>query len=159
MSQQTFPMTPKGFDTLKTELDDLIRNQRPHIASVIAEAREKGDLKENAEYHAAREQQGFIEAKIKLLQSRIAKAQVIDISNIPNNGKVIFGAKVTLECVESGKTMTFQIVGEDEADVAKGRLSITSPIARSVVGKECDDTVEVKTPEGVIVYDITEVDY
>ena len=130
---------------------------RPQITQAIAEARELGDLKENAEYHAAREQQGMVEARIRDIEGRLQNAQVIDIASIAPTGKVIFGSTVDIANVETDEQVTYQIVGDDEADIKQGKLSVSSPIARALIGKEEGDVVAVKTPSGLIEYEIVEV--
>lgn len=153
------PMTKAGEDALRTELSRLKQIERPRIIQAIAEAREHGDLKENAEYHAAREQQGFCEGRIKDIEAKLSHAQVIDISHIENTGKVIFGVTVTLINLDTDQTVTYQIVGEDEADVKNGKISVTSPIARGLIGKEEGDEVSVTTPGGVVTYEIDTVEH
>lgn len=153
------PMTVAGKKLLEDELDDLKKVQRPKVIAAISEARAHGDLKENAEYHAAREQQGFIEGRIQEIESKLSLAQVIDIATIPNDGKVIFGSTVTIAHAETGEEVTYKIVGEDEADIKHNKISVTSPIARALVGKEVDDEVTVKAPQGEVAYDIISVDY
>lgn len=153
------PMTVAGEKKLRDELEHLKRVERPRITKAIAEAREHGDLKENAEYHAAREQQSFSEGRIQEIESKLSLAQVIDISNIPAGDKVIFGATVTLVNVDTDEEVTYQIVGDDEADVKAGKISVTSPIARGVIGKEVGDSVEIQTPAGVTEFEIDEVEY
>jgi transcription elongation factor GreA len=150
-------MTVQGARALEEELKHLKTELRPQITQAIAEARELGDLKENAEYHAAREQQGMVEARIRDIEGRLQNAQVIDIANIQHTGKVIFGTTVEIANVETDESVTYQIVGDDEADIKRGKLSVSSPIARALVGKEEGDVVAVKTPSGVIEYEIVEV--
>ncbi|MGE4407170.1 transcription elongation factor GreA [Pseudomonas sp.] len=152
-----FPMTVQGARALEEELKHLKTVLRPQITQAIAEARELGDLKENAEYHAAREQQGMVEARIRDIEGRLQNAQVIDIASIAHTGKVIFGTTVDIANVETDEQVTYQIVGDDEADIKQGKLSVSSPIARALVGKEEGDVVAVKTPSGVIEYEIVEV--
>ena len=151
------PMTTKGAQRLRAELDDLKSNKRPAVIQAIAEARAHGDLKENAEYHAAREQQGMVEARIRDIEGRLQNAQVIDVASIPHTGKVIFGTTVEIANVETDETVTYQIVGDDESDIKRGKLSVSSPIARALVGKEEGDVVAVKTPSGLVEYEIVEV--
>lgn len=151
------PMTVQGEAALKEELERLKKVERPAIVKAIAEAREHGDLKENAEYHAAREQQGFCEGRIKEIESKLADSQVIDIGALPETGKVIFGATVSLINVETDEDVTYQIVGEDEADVKSSKISITSPIARALIGKEVGDVAIVKAPGGDVEYEIDAV--
>ncbi|MFV0456038.1 MAG: transcription elongation factor GreA [Pseudomonas sp.] len=152
-----FPMTVQGARALEDELKHLKTVLRPQITQAIAEARELGDLKENAEYHAAREQQGMVEARIRDIEGRLQNAQVIDIASIPHTGKVIFGTTVDIANVDTDEQVSYQIVGDDEADIKQGKLSVSSPIARALVGKEEGDVVAVKTPSGVIEYEIVEV--
>ena len=152
-------MTIEGAATLKEELNKLKSEERPKITLAIKEAREKGDLKENAEYHAAREQQSFMEGRIKDIESRLANAEIIDIKNIPNSGKVIFGSTVMLVNLNDNKKVSYKLVGEDEADLKKGKISITSPLARSLIGKEQDDVIELKMPNGVFEYEISKIRY
>ncbi|MBC8300198.1 MAG: transcription elongation factor GreA [Pelagibacterales bacterium] len=153
------PMTAEGAASLKEELNKLKSEERPKITLAIKEAREKGDLKENAEYHAAREQQSFMEGRIKDIESKLSNAEIIDIKNIPNSGKVIFGSTVMLVNLNDDKKVSYKLVGEDEADLKKGKISITSPLARSLIGKEQDDVIELKTPNGVFEYEISEIRY
>jgi transcription elongation factor GreA len=153
------PMTVAGEKALREELTRLKSVERPRIIQAIAEAREHGDLKENAEYHAAREQQGFCEGRIKDIEAKLSLAQVIDITQIEPTGKVIFGTTVTLLNVDTEHTVTYRIVGEDEADVKQGRLSVTSPIARALIGKDEGDEVSITTPGGVVTYEITTVEH
>lgn len=152
-----FPMTVQGARALEDELKHLKTVLRPQITQAIAEARELGDLKENAEYHAAREQQGMVEARIRDIEGRLQNAQIIDVATIPHTGKVIFGTTVDIANVETDETVTYQIVGDDEADIKQGKLSVSSPIARALVGKEEGDVVVVKTPSGTVEYEIVEV--
>ncbi len=150
------PMTLRGAQALRTELKRLKSEARPAIIKAIAEARSHGDLSENAEYHAAREQQSFIEGRIREIETKLANAEVIDPSKLPNTGKVVFGAVVELED-EGGHHLVYQVVGEDEADIGAGRISITSPIARALVGKSEGDVVDVTAPGGVRSFEIVEV--
>ena len=140
------PMTVRGAEALRAELKKLKSNDRPNIIKAIAEARGHGDLSENAEYHAAREQQGFIEGRIAEIENKLANAEVIEPDKLPNTGRVIFGAVVELEDQDSGERVIYQVVGEDEADIRAGRISITSPIARALVGKLQGDVVDVVAP-------------
>ena len=156
---QQIPMTVRGAELLKEELDFLKNVRRPEIINAIAEAREHGDLKENAEYHAAREQQGFCEGRIQEIEGKLGNAQIIDVTKIPNNGKVIFGATVTLVNTNTDEEVKYRIVGDDEANIKEGLISVNSPIARGLVGKEVDDSVNIKTPGGNIEFDIIEVEY
>jgi len=153
------PLTMRGAEKLREELRILKTVERPKVIEAIAEARAHGDLKENAEYHAAREQQSFIEGRIKEIDGKLSNAQVIDITNINANGRVIFGATVDLFNVESDKEVTYQIVGEDESDIKQGMISVNSPIARALIGKEEGDMADVKAPGGNIEYEILEVKY
>ena len=151
-------MTVEGEKLLREELSLLKTVNRPQISEAIKEAREKGDLKENAEYHAAREQQSFVEGRIKDIEGKLSNAQIIDISRIPVSDKVIFGTTVVV-ADENNKKITYKIVGEDEADLKKGKISVTSPISRALVGKNEGDDVTIKTPSGNIQYEIIEVKY
>lgn len=151
------PMTVQGEKALRAELDQLKTIERPKVIADIAEAREHGDLKENAEYHAAREQQGFIEGRIQELESKLSNCQVIDVTAIPHTGKVIFGTTVSIINIENDKEQRYQIVGDDEADIKCRKLSVNSPIARALIGKEEGDIVAVNTPNGVVEYEIDEV--
>lgn len=153
------PMTVRGEKLLREELDFLKNVRRPEIINAIAEAREHGDLKENAEYHAAREQQGFCEGRIQEIEGKLGNAQIIDVTKIPNAGKVIFGATVTLVNTDNDDEVTYRIVGDDEANIKEGLISVNSPIARGLIGKEVDDTVNIKTPGGNIEFDIIQVEY
>jgi len=150
-------MTVAGAERLRTELNELKTERRPQIIQAIAEAREHGDLKENAEYHAAREQQGFCEGRINEIEGKLADSEIIDISKIPATGRVIFGTTVTLLNLETDQRVTYQIVGEDEADVKAGRISVGSPIARAIMGKEEGEEIVVKAPVGEIEYEIEKV--
>lgn len=152
-----FPMTIQGARALEEELKYLKTVLRPQITAAIATARELGDLKENAEYHAAREQQGMTEARIRDIEGRLSAAQIIDVTTLPYTGKVFFGTTVEIANVETDETVTYQIVGEDEADLKQGKISVTSPIARALVGKEEGEVVVVQTPSGLIEYEIIEV--
>jgi len=154
-----YPMTAKGADILRSELEQLKTVKRPEIVHAIAEAREHGDLKENAEYHAAREQQGFCEGRIQDIEAKLSNAQIIDVSKIANNGKVIFGSTVTIVNVDTDEEVSYQIVGDDESDIKKNLISINSPIARGLIGKSLDDEISITTPGGIIDYDIIKVDY
>lgn len=153
------PLTVKGAEKLRAELEELKTVVRPRIIQAIATAREHGDLKENAEYHAAREQQSFAEGRIKEIEAKLSNAQIIDVTKLDPNGKVVFGATVEIEDLDSGNTVTYQIVGEDEANIKEGRISIGSPIARALIGKETGDVVTVKAPSGNIEYEIISVEY
>jgi transcription elongation factor GreA len=151
------PMTKVGADALEAELEDLKKVQRPRIVQAIAEAREHGDLKENAEYHAAREQQSFCEGRIQEIEGKLSYAQIIDITTIPEGDKVIFGATVDILNVDTDEMVTYQIVGDDEADVKSAKISYSSPIARGLIGKEIGDEVAIQTPAGEVVYEIDSV--
>lgn len=159
MATNRFPMTVAGAQKLKEELEHLKSVERPRIISAIAEARAHGDLKENAEYHAAREQQGFAEGRIQEIEAKLSMAQVIDISKIENNGKVIFGSTVTILNVETDETSVYKIVGEDEANIKESRISVGSPIARGLIGKQEGDLVKIQTPKGAVEYEIDRVEY
>ncbi len=152
-----FPMTKTGESALRKELERLKKVERPRIVQAIAEAREHGDLKENAEYHAAREQQGFNEGRIMEIEGKLGNAQVIDITAIPKTGKVIFGTTIDLVNLETNEKVTYRIVGEDEADVKGSMISVTSPIARALIGKEEGDAVIVRAPAGEVEYEIDQV--
>jgi transcription elongation factor GreA len=149
-------MTVHGAESLRSELKRLKTEARPNVIKAIAEARGHGDLSENAEYHAAREQQGFIEGRIGEIETKLANAEIIDIARFKGTDRVVFGATVELE-VEAGSPLVYQIVGEDEADIRAGRISITSPIARALVGKTAGDVVDVEAPGGVKSYEIVTV--
>lgn len=151
------PMTVQGERALREELERLKKVERPRISRAIAEAREHGDLKENAEYHAAREQQSFAEGRIMDIEGKLSHAQVIDVSAIPPTGKVIFGVTVDLLEVDSGEAVTYRIVGDDEADIGRHLISVNSPIARALIGKEEGETVLVRAPGGDIEYEIDAV--
>jgi transcription elongation factor GreA len=153
------PMTLEGSERLREELVQLKTVLRPQIIQAIATAREHGDLRENAEYHAAKEQQGFTEGRIKEIESKLADAQIIDVTKIKPTGKVIFGATVTLVEVVSGAEKRYKIVGEDESDLKLNKISVMSPIARALVGKSEGDTVVVKAPNGSIEYEIGKVEH
>lgn len=155
---QKIPMTTLGAEKLREELQRLKQVDRPRVINAIAEARAHGDLKENAEYHAAREQQGFIEGRIREIESKLSMAHVIDVTTIEFTGRVIFGSTVSLQN-DAGQSITYQIVGEDEADITVNKISVTSPVARALIGKYEGDTVPVQTPDGAITYEIVEVVY
>ena len=159
MSITKVPMTVKGAEALRDELNQLKSVTRPKITAAIAEAREHGDLKENAEYHAAREQQSFCEGRIKEIEGKLANAEVIDVTKIESSGRVIFGTTVTLYNLETEESVTYQIVGEDESDVAAGKISVVSPIARAIMGKHEGDEVVVRAPAGDLEYEIESVAY
>ena len=157
MSNNRVPMTKQGEQALRDELNRLKSEDRPRVIQAIAEAREHGDLKENAEYHAAREQQSFIEGRIQEIEGKLAAAQVIDVTTMEKTGKVIFGTTVRLINVDTEEEETYQIVGDDEADIKQGRLSVSSPIARALIGKEEGEEVAVQVPSGTVEYEIEEV--
>jgi transcription elongation factor GreA len=153
------PITVNGAELLRDELRRLRSEARPRVIQAIAEARGHGDLKENAEYHAAKEEQGFIEGRILEIESRLANAEIIDVTRLQNNGRVVFGATVGLIDEADGKSVSYRIVGEDEADIAAGLISITSPIARALIGKSLGDVAVVAAPGGERSYEIVKVDY
>ena len=153
------PMTVAGAERLRAELNELKAVQRPKISKAIAEAREHGDLKENAEYHAAREQQSFCEGRITEIEAKLSESEIIDINKIEPTGKVIFGTTVTLFNMDTDESVNYQIVGEDEADLKENKLAVTSPLARCLIGKEEGDIVELKMPEKTIEYEIINVKY
>ena len=155
----TIPLTTRGAEKLKAELQRLKTKDRPAVIAAIAEARSHGDLSENAEYDAAKDRQGFIEGRIKEVEGKLAAAQIIDPAGLDAGGKVVFGATVELEDEDSGDTVTYQIVGEDEADLKQGLINISSPIARALIGKEEGDTAEVQAPGGVTHYEVIGVKY
>ncbi len=153
------PLTVKGAEKLRAELDELKNVKRPQIIEAIATARAHGDLKENAEYHAAREQQSFAEGRIKEIEGKLSNAEIIDVTKLNANGKVVFGTTVDLADEETGEEVTYTIVGEDEADIKQGMISVTSPIARAMIGKEEGDIAVVEAPAGQKEYEIVEVRY
>ncbi len=153
------PMTVRGAEKLREELEYLKTVQRPQIIQAIAEAREHGDLNEHAEYHAAREQQGFCEGRIQEIEAKLSKAQIIDVTKLPKTGRVIFGSTVTVLKCDTEEEITYRIVGDDEADIKSGLLSINSPIARGLIGKEADDVAVVQTPAGKVDFEIISVEY
>jgi transcription elongation factor GreA len=156
---QKYAMTVEGEAALRKELDHLIKVVRPGIVEAIATAREHGDLKENAEYHAAREQQSFAEGRVQDIEGKLSNSQVIDISKIPQGDRVIFGSLVTIINMETEVTVSYRIVGDDEADVKKGKISYQSPIARALISKEIGDVAVVKAPSGDVEYEIDDVVY
>lgn len=156
---QKHPMTVAGAALLKEELHRLKSIERPRIIESIATARAHGDLKENAEYHAAREEQSFTEGRIQELDAKLSNAQIIDTSQLSNTGKVVFGTKVRVCNLQTNIEMTYQIVGEDEADIKLNKISYSSPIGHALIGKHLDDSVVVKTPGGIVEYEIVAVDY
>ncbi len=153
------PLTINGANKLKEELMQLKSVERPKIIQAIADAREHGDLKENAEYHAAKEQQGFVEGRIKEIEGKLGNAQIIDVRELNAEGKVVFGATVEICDEDTGKSVTYQIVGDDEADIKQGKISVSAPIARALIGKQEEDVVEVNTPGGIKEYEIVSVSY
>ncbi|HKK06328.1 MAG TPA: transcription elongation factor GreA [Gammaproteobacteria bacterium] len=153
------PLTAQGAEKLREELNELKTVARPRVIQAIAEAREHGDLKENAEYHAAREQQSFIEGRIQEIEAKLSNASIIDVTKLNADGKVVFGTTVDLIAEDSGEEVTYQIVGEDEADIKAGKISINSPIARALIGKQEGDIAQVQAPSGVKEYEIVEVRY
>lgn len=153
------PITVRGADMLREELRRLKAEDRPRVIHAIAEARGHGDLKENAEYHAAKEEQGFIEGRIQEIESRLANAEVIDVTKLPSSGRIVFGATVDLIEESDGRSVTYRIVGEDEADIAAGLISITSPIARALIGRTEGDVAVVNAPGGERSYEVVKVRY
>jgi transcription elongation factor GreA len=153
------PITARGAERLRAELQRLKTEERPRIVAAIAEARAHGDLKENAEYHAAREQQGFVEGRIQEIESKLSAAQIIDVATLPQSGRVVFGVTVILADEDSGEEVKYQIVGDIEADIRQNLISINSPIARALIGKQEGDGVEVHAPAGTRRYEIMEVQY
>lgn len=158
MSQNSIPMTREGYQRLQEELKRRIRVDRPKVVQDIAEARGHGDLSENAEYEAAKERQAFIEGRIKELNDKIARAQVINPADLDTD-KVVFGAKVTLFDVDSGTEVTYRIVGEDEADIKDGKISVTSPVGKALIGHRLDDEVRIKVPSGLRIYEVIDIKY
>lgn len=152
-------MTAAGAEKLREELQELKSVRRPQIIASIAEAREHGDLKENAEYHAAREQQSFCEGRIQDIEGKLSNAQIIDVTKMENTGKVIFGTTVTVLNSDTEEEITYKIVGDDEADIKNGRISVNSPIARGLIGKSLDDVANIQTPAGAVEFEIIEVEY
>ena len=156
---QRYPMTPQGHAALEEELKQLKTVDRPRITAAIAEAREHGDLKENAEYHAAREQQGFCEARIRDIEAKLGGAEVIDPLKLPQEGRVVFGVTVVIEHLDTEEQKRYKIVGDDEADFKANKISINSPIARGLIGKSEGDEAKIQTPSGEVEYEIVEVLY
>ena len=154
-----WPITTRGAEQLRSELKRLKTADRPRIVKAIAEARGHGDLKENAEYHAAKEEQGFIEGRIKELEAKLSNADIIDVTKLATTGRVVFGATIDLVDEADGREVTYQIVGEDEADIAAGQVSVASPIARALIGREEGDVVDVAAPGGTKSFEIVEVRY
>ena len=153
------PITARGAEKLRAELKHLKSVERPRVIQAIADAREHGDLKENAEYHAAREQQSFIEGRIEEINAKLSNAEIIDVTTLGNSGRVVFGATVQVLDDDTGEETTYQIVGEDEADIKEGMISVTSPIARALIGKEEGDVVDFQAPGGLKTYEILSVKY
>jgi len=158
MSDEAVPMTVEGHQRLQEELKQLVRFERPKVVQDIAEARSHGDLSENAEYDAAKDRQGFVEGRIKELNHKIAMAQVIDPAKIKSD-KIVFGATVTLFDIDTEEEVTYQLVGVDEADIKVGKISITSPVGRALVGHSVDEEVSINVPSGVKVYEVTNIEY
>ncbi|QLE78566.1 transcription elongation factor GreA [Francisella sp. Scap27] len=159
MSNDRIPMTPAGESALREELNQLKKVERPTIITAIADARDHGDLKENAEYHAARERQGIIEGRIKDIEAKLSNAQVIDVTKLNVNGMVVFGATVTVMNIKTEEETTYQIVGEDEADIEHNKISVIAPLARSLIKKEEGDEFVLDTPKGKVTYEVVEVQY
>ena len=157
--QKTIPMTLLGVEKLRRELERLKYTRRPEIIAAIAEAREYGDLKENAEYQAAREQQSFCESRIKDIEAKLSNAQIINVRKIPNDGRVIFGSTITILNLDNNTEKTYCIVGDDESDIKQNLVSVNSPIARGLIGKKTQDIVTIKTPGGEVDYEIINVQY
>lgn len=156
---QKIPMTVKGMNSLRKELEKLKTIDRPQISKAIGEARAHGDLRENGEYHAAKENQGFIEARIRDIEGKLTNANIIDVANLPRNGIVVFGTTVRVLNFDNDTESTYQLVGDDEADIKLGKISINSPIARALVGKKIGDTTIATTPAGVLELEIKSIDY
>ena len=154
-----YPMTAHGAEMLRAELQELKSVKRPEIITAIAEAREHGDLKENAEYHAAREQQSFCEGRIQDIEAKLSNAQIIDVTKMENTGKIIFGTTVTLINCETDDEITYKIVCDDEADIKNNLISVNSPIARGLIGKMIDDVANIQTPKGAVEFEVIEVQY
>ena len=154
-----YPMTAQGAEMLRVELNELKSVRRPQIIASIAEAREHGDLKENAEYHAAREQQSFCEGRIQDIEAKLSNAQIIDVTKMENTGKIIFGTTVTILNCDTDEEITYRIVGDDEADIKNKLISVNSPIARGLIGKMVDDVANIQTPAGMIEFEIIDVQY
>lgn len=154
-----YPLTVVGAEKLRAELQQLKSIERPAVIQAIAEARAQGDLSENAEYDAAKEKQGFVEGRIADLEGKLSNAQIIDPTTLDADGRIVFGATVVLEGIENGDTVTYQIVGDDEANIKEGKISVSSPIARALIGKHVDDSVDVQAPGGVRQYEVLDVLY
>lgn len=153
------PITQRGAEQLREEIRRLKSSERPRIVQAIAEARAHGDLKENAEYHAAKEEQGFVEGRIREIEAKLSTAEIIDVTRFGATGKVIFGATVNIVDEGAGSEITYQIVGEDEADISAGRLSVTSPLAKALIGRQSGDSVDITTPGGAKGYEVVKVRY
>jgi len=153
------PITLKGLEKLKSELENLKNFQRPKVVAAIAEARSHGDLKENAEYHAAKEQQGLIESRVLVINDLIARANVIDVTKIDNDGKIIFGSTVKVQDLETNNEISYRLVGQDEADISKNLIFFKSPIGKALIGKKKDDMISVNTPSGERNFEIKDVEY
>jgi transcription elongation factor GreA len=158
MSSDRVPITPNGFRKLQEELNRLISEERPRIIKMIEHARSLGDLSENAEYETAKDRQGFIEARIQELKSKVARAEVIDPAQLPRKDRVMFGVRVTIEEIETGNTTKYQLVGPDESEPENGKISVTSPIGRALLGKRIDDEARVQTPGGIREFVILEIE-
>lgn len=156
---EKIPFTPAGLEKIKTELVNLKGPERHEVIRAIADAREHGDLSENAEYHAAREQQSFCEGRIQDIEGKLSNAQIIDVTKMENTGKIIFGTTVTLINCETDDEITYKIVGDDEADIKNNLISVNSPIARGLIGKMVDDVANIQTPKGVVEFEVIEVQY
>lgn len=156
---KSYPMTADGAKKLREELDELKSVVRPRIIKAIAEAREHGDLKENAEYHAAREQQSFCEGRIQDIEGKLSNAQIIDVTKLPDTGKVVFGVTVTILNTDTDEEITYRIVGDDEANIKQHKISVNSPIARGLIGKSLDDIASIQTPSGVVEFEVIDVQY
>lgn len=154
-----FPMTVKGAEQLREELNRLKTVERPKVIEAIAEARGHGDLKENAEYHAAKEQQSFLEGRISEVENKLSNAQIIDVTKLPKNNRVVFGTTVTLINVNTDEQVKYKVVGDDEADLKLGMISVNSPIARAIIGRNKGDVAMVQTPSGELEYEISEIEY
>ena len=156
---QKHPITAQGAEKLRAELEELKKVARPKVIAAIAEARAHGDLKENAEYHAAREQQSFIEGRIAEINGKLGNAQIIDVTQLANTGKVVFGSTIDLVDEATGDEITYRIVGEDESDIKQGLISVSSPVAKALIGHRVDDEVQVKVPSGIRIYEIIDIKY
>lgn len=159
MTFKKTPMTKVGASMLEKELDQLKRVERRNVSNKIAEARAHGDLKENAEYHAAREQQSFIEGRIQDIEAKLSNAEIIDVTKVVHHGRVVFGATVELVNVDTEERVVYHIVGEDEANIKQGKISVNSPIARAIIGKEEGDVVDIRIPTGTVTYEVEQITY